>query len=168
MNKLALALTLSLLSTTVLAESAYHSEYTPVGEGNCRITSRAGPKDEMQDQFTSVCPGRDKMKVSWSGFDARDWISLTYKGKTANFMVWNGFGGVSGKKLEWRYRGSELVALIVRMERTDTNLNNFLAVIRVNTKNIEKSCIIEQVRTNEEAQASADDPRDNSCFYQND
>jgi hypothetical protein len=118
------------------------------------------------------------MKVSWSGFDARDWISLTYKGKTANFMVWNGFGGVSGKKLEWRYRGSELVALIVRMERTDTNivppgalavnLNNFLAVIRVNTKNIEKSCIIEQVRTNEEAQASADDPRDNSCFYQND
>jgi hypothetical protein len=170
MNKLALAITLSLLSvlsTTVLAESAYHSEYTPVGEGNCRITSRAGSKDEMQDQFTSVCPGRDKMKVSWSGFDARDWISLTYKGKTANFMVWNGFGGVSGKKLEWRYLGSKLVALIIRMEQTNPETSKAVAnlfVIRLNTKDIEKSCIIDKVKTNEEAQAIADDLSNNACL----
>jgi hypothetical protein len=171
MKKFAIALTLSLLSTTTWATPASHSEYTPVGEGNCKITSRVVPHEDKLDQFTSICPGRDKMKVSWSGFDARDWISLTSKGKTADFMVWKGFGGVSGKKLEWRYSGSKLVALIVRMERTDLETDKpvtFLAVIRVDIKDIKKSCIIEQVKTNEEAQAAADDPSDNSCFYKYD
>ena len=167
MKKLAIALTLSLLSTAAWAN---HSAYTPVGEGNCRVT---GQSTEPLDSFTSVCPGRDKMRVSWSGFDARDFIGLTFKGKSRDFMVFRGFGGVIGKKLEWRYSGSKLIALIVRMSWTPqdgetTKAVPFLAVIRVNTKDIEESCIIDQVKTNEEAQAVADDLSNNTCLYQND
>src|SRR6516162_4374191 len=111
--------------------------------------------EPIADSFESVCPGHNKMRVSWSGFDDRDWISLTSKGSTVDFKVWKGFGGISGKKLEWRYSGSKLVALIVRMEKTDLETSKAvtnLAVIRVNTKDIKKSCIIDEVKTNEEAQ----------------
>jgi hypothetical protein len=81
------------------------------------------PKAEI-DNFESICPGRDGLRVMLNGFDARSFIGLlpagaAYKNVQNLNYGFGQFSGITGKVLEWRYRGSRLVALIVRNEWTE-------------------------------------------------
>jgi hypothetical protein len=107
------------------------------------------------------------MRVTLTEHDARSWIGLVPPRKTKNddgveFPIWKGFGGVSGTQLEWRYLGSRLVALVVRMTKadfeSDKEVTN-LVVMRIDASNLHQSCIIGEVKLNEEARALADDLR---------
>jgi hypothetical protein len=163
-----LVITVASLATLTLATATWagptslsHSEYTPLGH-SCKVTWHAAPNEPLPDSFKSICPGRDRMRVTWTEVDARDWIGLlppkTKSEDAVQFPIWAGFGGVSGTKLEWRYLGSKLVALIVRMTQTfdDETITN-LVVMRIDAKNLDQSCIIGKTKLNEEARAIADD-----------
>ena len=76
---------------------------------------------------------------------------------------WAGFPQVTGKRLEWRYHGLKLVALIVRIARTDTSdpsgskEMSDLIVWRVDIRKLDQTCLIGETPSNEEARAIADD-----------
>jgi hypothetical protein len=162
--------TLLLAVATLLAATAAHaqasSKYTPLT--NCRMLYNAAndPAAPMKDVFTSVCPGRDGMRVMLEGGDARSWIGLLPDGtryeqsKPLN-SGWGGFPEITGKVLEWRYHGSRLVALIVRNEWTEQpetdKVVSGLVVWRVDTNNINAACAIGRTSSNEEAHKIADD-----------
>ena len=100
--------------------------------------------------------------------DARSWIGLIppgakYDQGTRLYNGWGGFPEITGKRLEWRYHGSKLVALIVRNEWTeqsddgDSKNVSGLVIWRVDTTKLDKACAIGRTTSNEEAQAIADD-----------
>jgi hypothetical protein len=165
-----LAITVASLATLALSTATWagpsplsHSEYTPLGH-SCKVLWHAAQNEPLPDSFRSVCPGRDGMRVTLEGHDARSWIGLlpprTKYDDGVQFRIWAGFAGVSGTRLEWRYLDSKLVALIVRMTKTDPESgkeSSNLVVLRVDTKNLYQSCIIGETKLNEEARAIADD-----------
>lgn len=142
------------------------SKYTSLT--SCRMLYNAAndPAAEMKDVFESICPGRDGMRVTLEGGDARSWIGLLPAGtkyeqsKPLN-SGWGGFPQITGKRLEWRYHGSKLVALIVRNEWTEqpeTNkLVSGLGIWRVDPNKINAACAIGRTTSNEDAHRVADD-----------
>jgi hypothetical protein len=74
-----------------------------------------------------------------------------------------GFPQVTGKRLEWRYHGPKLAALIVREEWTEqfdadgTKDVSGLTIWRVDAAKLLQACLIGQTTSNEEAHAIADD-----------
>jgi hypothetical protein len=164
-SKLAITVVSLALSTAAWAgpNPLAHSKYTPLGH-SCKVTWHAAKNEPMSDSSESICPGRDGMRVTLTEHDARSWIGLlplkTKYDDAVQFPIWKGFGGVSGTQLEWRYLGSKLVALVVRMTKTDLESNKEvtnLVVMRIDAKNLHQSCIIGEVKLNEEARALADD-----------
>jgi hypothetical protein len=130
----------------------------------------ARANEPLPDSFTSICPGRDGLRVILEGGDARTWITLVPPGaKNENgirlYNSWGAFPQVTGKSLEWRYDGSKLVALIVRNDWTeqsddgDSKNVSGLVIWRVDTTKLDKACAIGRTTSNEEAQAIADDVR---------
>jgi hypothetical protein len=118
------------------------------------------------DSFKSICPGRDGMRVILEGGDSRSWIGLLPPGAKYDqgkrlYANWGGFPQVTGKRLEWRYQGPKLVALIVRMERNADDLGtkvvSGLLIWRVDAAKLGQACLIGQTTSNEEAHAIADD-----------
>ena len=80
------------------------------------------------------------MRVILEGGDARSWISLVPRGAKSDqgtrlYNHWGSFPQITGKRLEWRYSGSKLVALIVRNSWTDDDSKNVSGLIiwRVDT-----------------------------------
>jgi hypothetical protein len=142
-----------------------HSKYTPLGH-SCKVTWHAAKNEPIPDSSESICPGLEGMRVTLTEHDARSWIGLlppkTEYNDAVQFPIWKGFGGVSGTQLEWRYLGSKLVALVVRMTKadfeSDKEVTN-LVVMRIDAGNLRQSCIIGEVKLNEEARALADDLR---------
>jgi hypothetical protein len=153
-----------------LAESTAHSEYTSLDAG-CKMLWRAAdqhPPPPLPDSFKSICPGRDGIRVILEGGDARSWIGLLPRGAKGDqgkrlHANWGGFPQVTGKRLEWRYEGPKLVALIVRVEWTeqsdagDTKDVSGLAIWRVDAAKLDQACLVGQTTSNEEARAMADD-----------
>jgi TPR repeat protein/uncharacterized protein YecT (DUF1311 family) len=152
------------------SDPASHSEYTSFDHG-CRMLWRAAdeyPLPPLPDSFKSICPGRDEMRVIVEGGDSRSWIGLLPRGAKyedgARFYVnWGSFAQVSGTRLEWRYHGPKLVALILRMTRFDESDSSGgkeisgLVVLRVDTKKLNQTCVVGETMLNEEARAIADD-----------
>ncbi len=100
--------------------------------------------------------------------DARSWIGLVPRGAKYDngkrlYANWGGFPEVTGKRLEWRYRGQKLAALIVRMDWTEqsdaggTKDVSGLIIWRVDTTKLDQACVIGRTTSNEEASAIADD-----------
>jgi hypothetical protein len=155
---------------TLHAEPTAHSEYTSLDAG-CKMLWRAAdehPLPPLPDSFESICPGRDGMGVMLEGGDARTWIGLVPRGAKYDngkrlYANWGGFPEVTGKRLEWRYRGRKLAALIVRMDWTeqsdagDTKDVSGLIIWRVDTTKLDQACVIGRMTSNEEASAIADD-----------
>jgi hypothetical protein len=149
------------------AEPTAHSQYTSLDAG-CKMLWHAAANEPLPDSFNSICPGRDGMRVILEGGDARSWIGLLPRGAKYDqgkrlYANWGGFPEVTGKRLEWRYHGPKLAALIVRMEWTeqsnadDTKVVSGLVIWRVNAVKLGRTCVIGQTTSNEEAQAIADD-----------
>ena len=166
---IALAMISPLCSTgwaqAVEARSAYTSLDT-----ECKMLWHAADHDPLPDSFESICPGRDGIRVLLERGDARSWIVLVPRGtKNENgirlYNNWGAFPEITGKRLEWRYHGSKLVALIVRSEWTEQsaadgdNSQNVsgLVIWRVDATKLDKTCAIGRTTSNEEAQAIADD-----------
>jgi hypothetical protein len=108
------------------------------------------------------------MQVIFEGGDSRSNIGLLPRGaaykKSARFRVDStvvgSFPSIEGKRLEWRYHGSKLVALIVRMVgANDYDGTEFrgLVVFRVDTVKLDQACVIGKTTSNEEARGIADD-----------
>jgi hypothetical protein len=165
-----LATATALLAVTTAHAQAFgpmQSKYTSLTD--CRMLYNAAndPTAEMKDVFKSVCPGRDGMRVTLEGGDARSWIGLLPAGtkyeqsKRLN-SGWGGFPQITGKRLEWRYHGSKLVALIVRNEWTEQpetgKVVSGLVVWRVDTNKINAACAIGRTNSNEVAHEIADNP----------
>jgi hypothetical protein len=97
-------------------------------------------------------PVRDGMRVIFEGGDSRSNIGLlprgvAYENGVRFHATMGSFPSIEGKLLEWRYHGSKLVALIVRMVAgSEENGNEFhgLVVFRVDTTKLNQSCAIEQ------------------------
>jgi hypothetical protein len=141
--------------TPALAGPTARSEFTPLD--SCKQLGRLA--DELPDSFKSICPGRDGMRVIFEGGDGRSWIGLLppgakYDQGTRLHANWGGFPEVTGKRLEWRYDGGKLTALIVRVKETEWS---GLTVWRVDAANPDQACLIGKTTSNEEAQAIADD-----------
>ena len=153
------------------AQAVEGREYTSLDAG-CKVLWRAAdqhPLPPLPDSFESICPGRDGMRVVLEGGDARSWIGLIPPGAkydqgtrlyTPGFL--GGFPQITGKRLEWRYYDSKLVALIVHNEWTeqsdgDSKNVSGLVIWRVDTTKLDKACAIGRTTSNEEAQAIADD-----------
>jgi hypothetical protein len=143
------------------------SEYTSLDTG-CKVLWRAAdqhPLPPLPDAFESICPGRDGMRVMLEGGDARSWIGLLPRGAKYDqgkrlYAGWGDFPEITGKRLEWRYHGSKLVALIVRnewTEQSDGKTVSGLVIWRVDTSKLDKACADGRTTSNEEAQAIADD-----------
>ena len=154
-------------STSAWAQSA-RSEYTSLT--GCKVLWHAAANEPLPDSFNSICPGRDGMRVILEHGDARSWIGLIppgakYDQGTRLYNGWGGFPEITGKRLEWRYHGSKLVALIVRNAWTeqsddgDSKNVSGLVIWRVDTTKLDKACAIGRTTSNEEAQAIADDLR---------
>jgi hypothetical protein len=63
------------------------------------------------------------------------------------YAGWGDFPEIAGKRLEWRYHGSKLVALIVRNEWTeqsdgDSKNVSGLVIWRVDTSKLDKACAV--------------------------
>jgi hypothetical protein len=101
------------------------SEYTSLDAG-CKVLRHATAHEPLPDSFESICPGRDGMRVISEGGDARSWISLVPRGAKSDQGT-RSFPQITGKRLEWRYSGSKLVALIVRNSWTDDDSKNYPA-----------------------------------------
>src|ERR1700756_4317396 len=107
--------------------SELRSEYTSLL--GCKVLWHAKANEPLPDSFNSVCPGRNGMRVILEHGDARSWIGLIPPGSTYDqgkrlYTSWGGFPEITGKRLEWRYHGSKLVALIVRNEWTEDDGDN--------------------------------------------
>jgi hypothetical protein len=127
------------------------------------------PLPPLPDRFKSICPGRDGMRVILEGGDDLSWIGLLppgakYDQGTRLYAHIGGFPQVTGKRLEWRYHGPKLAALIVRVEWTEqsdaggTKDVSGLIIWRVDAAKLDQACPIGQTTSNEEARAIADDP----------
>jgi hypothetical protein len=152
------------------AEQTARSKYTSLDTG-CKVLWRAAdeqPLPPLPDYFKSICPGRDGMRVILEGGDDRSWIGLLppgakYDQGTRLHANWGGAPQVTGKRLEWRYHGPKLAALIVRMEWTEqsddrgTKDLSGLIIWRVDTAKLDQACLIGKTTSNEEARAIADD-----------
>lgn len=158
-----LAILLSLLSFASIASDKFTSGYSDLEDCKVLESSENDPNAEM-DYFRSLCPGRDKIKVFIVGGDARSWLELEIKGKKVDLyegLLSAGsslgvFPYVSGKKLEWRYKGGSLHALIVRMGASDPETNHpksGLVVLRVKGNSVK---VIGLANTNEDARKIAD------------
>ena len=172
MNSKALLMALMGLALAGTAQAASHtSHYTTLT--NCKVigSSENEPEPEI-DWFKSVCPGREGFDVIHAGGDARSWIGLVKKGASYDsgveyyeqLMTWNfgQFPTVAGEKLEWRYVGQKLTALIVRTDGYDPDAdktNQGLVVLRVDLETPEKACVIGQTTSNAEARRIADDAK---------
>lgn len=146
-----LILALALIGSAAQARTT--SEYTRLD--NCKILSSSenDPNAEI-DYFTSVCKGRDGYVVELAGGDSRSWIKLLAKGeKLDNRIGWGlsmdeaegQFPNIEGDKLEWRYRGGKLNALIVRVSGQDPDtldVRTTLAVIRYDAHQEQRGCVI--------------------------
>ena len=142
------------------------SAYTSL-ENGCRVlrTFSTDPDAVLPDFFESICPGRDGLRVIYEGGDSRSWIGLlppgvAYENGARLHFNWGGFPSIDGKRLEWRYHGTELVALIVRMvtgSKNDGTKFRGLVVFRVDTTKLDQTCAIGKTSSNEEARAIADD-----------
>jgi hypothetical protein len=158
-----LAMIGSLCSTGWAAQTV--SKYTSLDTAECKMLSHATANDPLPDVFDSLCPGRDGIRVGLEGGDARSWIVLIPRGvKYENGKQlnnnWGAFPAITGKRLEWRYHGSKLVALIVRNEWTEQDGQNVvsgLVIWRVDTTKLNETCAIGRTTSNEEAQTIADD-----------
>jgi hypothetical protein len=142
------------------------SEYTSLENKDCKILWRNTDLDVAIDSFGSVCPGRNGVRVILEGADARSWIGLLPLGAKYDDGVrfysptmFRSFANVEGKRLEWRYHGPKLVALIVRMGQSDAEGKETfgLIVFRVNIIRLDQTCQMGQTTSNEEARALADD-----------
>jgi hypothetical protein len=152
------------------ADQTARSEYTSLDAG-CKVLWRAADERSLPplpDSFKSICPGRDGIRVILEGGDDRSWIGLLppgakYDQGTRLHANWAGAPQVTGKRLEWRYHGPKLAALIVRMEWTDqsddrgTKVVSGLIIWRVDTAKPDQACLIGQTTSNEQARAIADD-----------
>ena len=171
---ISITLILATLSSAALTDPAPTSGYTSLDKG-CKILWRAAD----DDGFKSICPGRDGIRVILEGGDLRSWIGLLPRGvnyeKGVRFqepmMSFGSFAHVVGTRLEWRYHGPKLVALIVRMaaNRSDDSAANEikelsgLLVLRVDTRKLDQTCAIGKTTSNDEALAIADD-LSNTCY----
>ena len=155
-------------STMPARAATARSEYTSLA--GCKVLWHAAANEPLPDSFNSICPGRDGMRVILEHGDARSWIGLIPPGAKYDqgkrlYNGWGGFPEITGKRLEWRYHGSKLVALIVRNEWTeqsddgDRKIVSGLVIWRVDTTKLDKACAIGRTPSNEEAQAIADDLR---------
>jgi hypothetical protein len=159
----------ALMCGTGWAQGEARSAYTSLDAG-CKVLWRAAdehPLPPLPDSFKSICPGRDGMRVILEGGDARSWIGLLPRGAKYDqgkrlYANWGGFPEITGKRLEWRYHGAKLVALIVRNEWTeqsdsDSKTVSGLVIWRVDTSKLDKASAIGRTTSIEEAQAIADD-----------
>jgi hypothetical protein len=155
-----------------LAEPTARSEYTSLDNKDCKMRWRATREDPESDSFESICPSRDGFCVILEGGDSRSWIGLLPHGAKyddgVQFHSSGIFPSVEGRRLEWRYHGPKLVALIVRMWRQDeTDPRNpkgiaELMVLRVDLSKLDQTCEIGRATSNEEARIIADD-LDRTC-----
>jgi hypothetical protein len=157
-------------AAVVSAEPQTRSEYTSLDEG-CKVLWRAEdqhPPPPPGDEFRSICPGRNGMRVMLEGSDARSWIGLVppgarYEQGRRLHPSWGGFPQITGKRLEWRYHGPKLVALIVRNEWAeqpgagDSKVVSGLVIWRVDTTRLDAACAIGRTASNKEAREIADD-----------
>jgi hypothetical protein len=161
-------MTLAASFSTSASAQAARSEYTSLA--GCRVLWHAAANEPLPDSFNSICPGRDGMRVILEHGDARSWIGLIPPGAKYDqgkrlYSRWGGFPEITGKRLEWRYHGQKLVALIARNEWTeqsdggDSKNVSGLVIWRVDTTKLDKACAIGRTTSNEEAQAIADDLR---------
>jgi hypothetical protein len=93
-----LAITVASLATLALSTAAWagpsplsHSEYTPLGH-SCKVLWHAAQNEPLPDSFRSVCPGRDGMRVTLEGHDARSWIGLLHPGQSTTTECSSVFG----------------------------------------------------------------------------
>ena len=127
----------------------------------------AYPEVVLPDFFEAICPGRNGMQVILEGGDSRSNIGLLPRGAAykegarfrVDHAVVGSFPNIEGKRLEWRYHGSKLVALIVRMVGGNDDGTEFhgLVVFRVDTAKLDQACVIGKTTSNEEARGIADD-----------
>lgn len=162
-------LALMIGSEAFAAGGTAYSHYTSLT--NCQVLRSSQQEKEPEiDYFESLCPGREGFNVALEGGDARSWIGLVaasedYEDRVSFYgpLMGTNFGqfpNVEGEKLEWRYKGNELVALIVRMSGHADGENtsrNGLVVLRVNKKSLADTCAIGKTTDNEQARAIADD-----------
>ncbi len=145
------------------------SAYTSLIERDCRVlrTYRTNPEVVLRDFFETICPGRNGFSVIFEGGDSRSNIGLLPRGAIYQDGVRfhaniGSFPSIEGKRLEWRYHGSKLVALIVRMVaglEDDRSKFRGLVVFRVAPTKLDQSCAIGKTTSNEEARGIADDLR---------
>lgn len=154
------------------------SKYSSLEDKDCNlISSSADDATAEIDFFKSICPGQDGYLVKYAGGDIRSWVGILKPGEkyeaAADFFqpLMTGakgfFPNVQGSKLEWRYNDGKLVAFILRMTAQDpTNAEKALenlVVLRVNSSDFSKVCLIGSVdanviaNSNLAAQAIADD-----------
>ena len=157
------------LVSSAQAQSAT-SAYTSLDDKDCKVlrTYQTNPEVVLPDFFEAICPGRNGMQVILEGGDSRSNIGLLPRGAAykegarfrVDHTVVGSFPNIEGKRLEWRYRGSKLVALIVRMvggnDHDGTDFHG-LVVFRVDTAKLDQACVIGKTTSNEEARGIADD-----------
>jgi hypothetical protein len=165
-STLLLAIGLSCHAGFGLAEPEARSEYTSL-DASCKELPAPSPTESA----AAICRGRDGMRVIWETFDARSWIRLLPAGaKDDQEKQFQHTLGppliITGKRLEWRYHGPKLVALIVRAnwwERREDKDISGLIIWRVDTTKLHDACVIGRTSSNEEARAIADD-LNNTCL----
>lgn len=157
------------------AQAKATSEYTSLDDCKTLASSENDPNAEI-DYFSAVCKGRDGYRVMYAGGDARSWIDLVPKTEKIPDTIEFGisvdgrqgyFPNIAGRKLEWRYNDGKLTALIVRtsgMDPESDQSRDHLTVIRINTNDVRKSCVIAVVnarnsKANEKARIAADSAR---------
>lgn len=151
--------------------SAVSSVYTSLAEADCRVTEA----DEESGSSTSRCPGVAGHELDVHDGDARVSIDIiTPDGKEHPLNYWSvitqAFSS-PGPRAEWRMRGGRPIALIVRVNASETTDDgtmrrvSYLAVAKITARAI---CVTDRILpaadANEAARRAADQSASRPCL----
>ncbi len=151
------------------AEQEIRSVYTTLAEADCRTLS----VDEESASSVQRCPGVGGYALNAADGDARMSIDvITPDGKAHPLNYWSvithAFSSL-GPRAEWRVRGEQPIALIVRVNASEDPENterytSYLAVAKITPTQI---CVTDRIRpaanANEEARRAADASASRPC-----
>lgn len=150
------------------SSSEYKSTYTSLETAKCKTTES---NEEEGGSYIGECPGVGGYKLELTEGDLRQTINVIAPNKKKfelNFSQVSGGFSTIGEKAEWRMKGDNPVALVVRFNVADvedsTKNTSHLIVSKISESS---ACITDVVKPgagqNEEAQKLADAASTKSC-----